>query len=659
VNKLFWDTETALIAQGLAAPPLACLSYETFDARGLLHWTEAVPFFERHLRDESVLFVGHHVAYDFAVMAAHEPRLLPLIFKAYKENRVTDTMLRMKLLDISVGHFRGYDQEIENEKTGKISSVFRKFDYNLDFCYRRATKGKDALDKDTWRLRYGELIPVPMAEWPEGAKHYSQKDATATRVVYEFEEWYEQQVIKQYLALENRHIHNPEPLADQFRQARAAFWIELMAVWGIRTNPDFVGTLEEEVIEYEAKLQKILEDEGLVRSDGSRIMAAVEHRMRIACESAGREPRKTDKGNIKTSEEACKETGDPILLAYADYNSLSAVQSKDVPLLLEGREMPIHARFESIVATGRTSCSKPNIQNIRRLPGIRECFVPRPGKVFIDADYDGLELRTLAQVCMSWLGKSALADVLNKGDDPHLSVASTILHRPYSDIKSRKKEPDVFNARQLGKAANFGFAGGLGYTSFVSYAKMSGVIITEEEAKELKVNWMKTFPEMKDYFALIDSWTREMSREENPDGCLAIEHLFSKRLRGDCFYTVGCNSPFQGLGADATKAAGFLIAEECYIKKDSPLFGSRIVNYIHDQFLVETDDVPEAHDAAMRLAELMCIGAAPFLPDVPATVKEPLLARSWSKNAEQVWLEGRLVPWEKPYEVKFREAAHA
>jgi DNA polymerase-1 len=86
-------------------------------------------------------------------------------------------------------------------------------------------------------------------------------------------------------------------------------------------------------------------------------------------------------------------------------------------MLRMGVEFPIHTRFD-IVETGRTSSSGPNVQNIRRLPGIRECFVPRDGWWFMQADYPGLELKTLAQVCIWLLGQSRLAEVLNARTRP-------------------------------------------------------------------------------------------------------------------------------------------------------------------------------------------------------------------------------------------------
>ncbi len=660
MKRLTWDTETALFGPGRMAPPLSCVAWMQEGVGGLLDHEECKEWFIERLKDPECLHVGHHIAYDMAVLSAEHPELLPLIFKAYRENRVTDTMLRQMLLDNAIGRFGGRWVEQYNAKHEREDKFIKIF-YSLDDCYFRATKKR--LDKDSWRKKYGGLRGVPIHAWPDGARRYPLDDVRATDAVYVWQDHLNKQIIDGYTSIDAGHVEEPEPLADQFAQARAAFWIQLMSVWGIRTNPDRVDEVEVFVIAELDKIRGTLKESGLVRADGTRNLDAASQRMVSAMNGEGN-CKKTKTGRVQLTEEACRESGDPLLIDYAELTSLSNVLSKDIPALRQGKILPIHSSFRSLVATGRTSSSSPNIQNIRRLAGIRECFVPRPGKVFLDCDYDCLELRTLAQTCLTLLGKSRLAEIINEGQDPHLMFAAELMHISYQEAKERKEDADVQEMRQLAKAANFGFPGGLGIETFIKFAQGYKVFLTEEEARVLKNNWFKAFPEMEDYFALISKYTKE----DKDEGFAHIEQLFTKRLRGETTYTAACNSYFQGLGADATKAAGFQIAYECYVDKTSPLFGCRIVNYIHDQFLVECDE-DRAHEAAFRLARVMEEYANPFLPDVPAKVGSPMVTRCWSKDTKQVWdrprkrddgtidINARLIPWDKEFEVKKKKKA--
>jgi hypothetical protein len=56
----------------------------------------------------------------------------------------------------------------------------------------------------------------------------------------------------------------------------------------------------------------------------------------------------------------------------------------------------------------------------------------------------------------------------------------------------------------------------------------------------------------------------------------------------------------------------------------------------------------------MELQRLMVKAMEMWCPDVPARAT-PALARCWSKDAEPIWVDGSLVPWDVPTE----EAAEA
>src|SRR5690606_12118267 len=236
----------------------------------------------------------------------------------------------------------------------------------------------------------------------------------------------------------------------------------------------------------EYKYTTTIEAHTLVRSDGVRHTKAAKARM-VRVMGGESNCRRTKKGEIQLDEDACKASGDELLESYSALSKLQSVVKKDIPALLQGISMPIHANFNSLIATGRTSCSKPNIQNIRRLPGIRECFIPRKGHVFLDADYDGLELRTLAQACLKIVGWSKLAETLNAGWDPHLMVAAEILNISYEEAVVREKDEDVQNARKTAKEGNFGFPEGLGIEALIVFAtKIDNVPLSPDGGKRSK-----------------------------------------------------------------------------------------------------------------------------------------------------------------------------
>lgn len=587
LTPIAFDTETALIAPGLLAPPLVCVSYPD----RLLHHTEARADVQAMIEGDRVL-VGHNVAFDWAVICAKWPDLLPAVFAKYARGQITDTMIREKLIDIA-------------------SSGRKKSRYSLAaLCEKHLDR---TLEKDAFRLGYGKLHGVPLDQWEEGAKLYAIEDARTTLEVWRAQE------------------ARAEVLADQYRQTRGAWWLHLISCWGIKTDPVAVAELEAVLRDKYNELESGLIAAGLVRTNGTRDMKAAARRML----SAVKNPQLTGTGKPKIDRDSCEMSGDPVLIDYARISAIKKRLSTDVPLLQRGL---IQTRFNTLLETGRTS-SSPNIQNLPRSGGVRECFVPRPGCVFAAADYGAFELRTVAQAMIKIGIPSKLAEALNKGFDPHLEVARQVVGCTYEQAAERLAAGDekIGNARQVGKVANFGFPGGLGLARFCDFARSGyGVTITEEEARNLKQKWITAWPEFRHYFEWVST--------QCGTGKAKMKQVFVDRYRGGCSYTEACNTMFQGLAADAAKHAGFLVSRACYADPASPLYGARIVNFVHDELIVEVRDDETAADAAEELARLMVEGAAKFLPDVPP-IAEPLLMRRWSKKAKPARdAGGRLIP---------------
>jgi hypothetical protein len=395
-------------------------------------------------------------------------------------------------------------------------------------------------------------------------------------------------------------------------------------------------------------------------------------------------PLKTDDGRIylnlnciSLDSDACEQSDDPILQLYSEYQSLAKTLANDIPMLRAGAVLPVHSRFETLLETGRTSSSKPNVQNVRRLPGIRECFVPRDGCVFVDVDFAMLELHTLAQVCLWVLGYSHLGTALNAGKDPHLMIAARIMRKAYDECKALKEAGDseLDNARTAGKGLNFGKGGALGVDTFVIYAWTNYRIrLTRERVVELFEIYDSLWTEVPEYHKWIKSlkdpfffrtFTDPKTGEEKKLTRFNVVQPWSGRLRARAKFCAACNTPFQGLGADVAKRALWLAWRATVglseLGEADPLYGCHIVNFVHDSIMVEAPEA-RAHDAALRLQALMQQASAEILRDVPGKA-DIVVTRRWSKKAQQwrepcgscgsklkckcdTWASRRIIPWD-------------
>ena len=593
--------------------------------------------------------MGHNVAYDLGVVCAQWPDLIPLVFDKYDRGGVTDTLIRDQLIQIAKGEFRGWFNE-QTQESGAVT-------YHLADLVRRHL-GR-TLAKEGFRLFYRVFDQIPdigawdavaemfqmmcrAGKWPDWtaglddedkagllaadpseARTYALEDARTTLAVYEAQERY-----------------GPSVFVDQYRQTYAAFCLHLASAWGVHTDPEKVKKLADGLRADFDRLQGELMRANIVRPSGTVDTEAARQAMLAACVQEGIKPALTPKGAISLSADSCARVEDEgsYITQYSEYVQLRKSLSNDIKMLESATDTPLQPRYD-MADTGRTRASR-GFQAISKTGGIRECFVPRPGKVFAQGDYEALELHTLAQWCLSHGIPSKLAEALNAGKDVHTMMGATMLGITYEEGLARKKAGDKAfkDARQKAKPINFGFPGGLGIEKFVNFARIQyGVVMSEAEARQAKEAWLTLWPEMHQFFYL--------SAQATAGGQLATEtHLFSGRIRGGCRYTALCNGRFQGLGADAAKSGLCLVTRACYAEPDSPLYGARPIGFFHDEILAEVA-IDVAPEAAVELGRLMMKGADIFLPDVKSKV-DPLLMEYWSKDAEPVKdANGRLTVW--------------
>lgn len=394
---------------------------------------------------------------------------------------------------------------------------------------------------------------------------------------------------------------------------------------------------------------------------------------------------RTDKGAVQTSRDALMESGDGVLEEYALVSEVAKMRGTYLPFIEQGTRYPINARSNVLLDTGRSSYDGV-IQLMPKSGGIRETITAQAGHLIASDDYSAIELCTFAQAKLDILGRSTMADLINSTKDPgslHTAFAARMIGTTLDDLAARIKAGEALakNFRQAAKAANFGFGGGMGAATFVlakrkrsegstwspdGQVEYAGIrlciymlgaercgteMVTEwgrradmpptcvkclECAEDLRGQWFTQWPEAKPYFDFV-------SRQVYAGG--SVTQLRSGRVRGDVNFTAAANGYFQALAADGAKCALARVSREMYLDTQSPMYGSRVVLFAHDELVAS---VPEdrAHESALRMAEVMVEGMRVYVPDVHVAV-EPALMRRYSKSAGPVYgADRRLVAWE-------------
>ena len=110
------------------------------------------------------------------------------------------------------------------------------------------------------------------------------------------------------------------------------------------------------------------------------------------------------------------------------------------------------------------------------------------------------------------------------------------------------------------------------------------------------------------------------------------------RLRAGATYTARHNTIFQGLTSDGAKLGLWRVWRA----------GFRVVNFIHDQLLVEVPAGGDLRTAAEQIKAEMIAGMREVIPDVAVDVDYAATSRWW-KGAKAVFdRKGRLLLWEPP-----------
>ena len=506
------DTETEIIKDP-EVPPLALAIASDGRQHVLIHPDDVGEFLLTHSQAE---FVCHNVAFDFWVIHEHltetgEVDALKFWVHLVKAHRLHDTML----LDILLRLARGAGG-IEKRDLAIVTRFYT---------------GLEISKEDQYRLRFGELIDCDWETAEPGFFQYAIKDAICTLLVYQI---MRSQAVEAMTAQGRRsapkgpiEIYPDAParfgLLSEAIQVEGAIALAATTRNGLHTHAERLKTAKEE---FQQELESVI-DEFITHYPGI-LLQDTTGQLRLTKSGL---PRKShvnlDKSLLAAVDEICQRTGTTVtakstpkgkishsvgewkdlidqsafLSLWASYERLTKKKQ-----FFEALSEPVlHPRYQVLIRTGRTSCSKPNMQNIPRDGEFRNVIVPSPGHLLLVVDYSFIELVTLAAVCQARFGSSRLADVIKKGVDPHCYTAAILAGISLKQFMSLKHtDPARFkSARQQAKPVNFGVPGGMGPTALVAYAKATyGVQMTQQEAEDFHHRLTtKIYPELGQYLA--------------------------------------------------------------------------------------------------------------------------------------------------------------
>ena len=286
---------------------------------------------------------------------------------------------------------------------------------------------------------------------------------------------------------------------------------------------------------------------------------------------------------------------------------------------------------------------------------IRTALVPGPGKIFADADFSAIEARVVA-----WLaGEEWVLEVFRSHGKIYEATASQMFGVPIDRI--RKGNPE-YALRQKGKVATLalGFGGNAGALINMGALKMG---LAEEELPEIVRRWREANPNICRYWKKVEGAALQTLRTGRPNAAGRVQFSLQGSADGQVFLTAALPSgrslyyAHPGIGAgkfgeavtywgvqqssrrwecldtwggklteNIVQATARDILAEAVERLEAA--GYPVVFHIHDEVVVEAEDLGDAESNGAQLRDIARIMGAPvsWAPGLP------LKAEGWTDH---------------------------
>ena len=262
-----------------------------------------------------------------------------------------------------------------------------------------------------------------------------------------------------------------------------------------------------------------------------------------------------------------------LILAYREKTKIKSTYLEGLTNFIDSKTGRIYPTFnQTVTATGRLSCTNPNIQNIPVKTDygdkIRKAFVAPKGKLLVSLDYSQIELRLMAHFSED----EELIRAFEKDIDVHCLTASKIYGVEIDKVSAQM--------RRDGKTVNFAIIYGISAFGLAKSLKVS-----RDKAKKFIENYFNEYTGVKRY---IEKTILE-AKEKGYVKTLYNRKRFIKGLTGrnhkerEFAKRVAVNTPIQGTAADIIKLA--MVS----IDKNEKDFNAKIIMQIHDELIFEVE----------------------------------------------------------------------
>lgn len=509
-------------------------------------------------QNSQALFIGHNLKYDFHVLL-NENIALPA--HAY------DTMIASYLLRPHINQ-HGLDQLVL-DKYGKIK-----------LSYKELT----TIDKKQVTI---DQIPI------EEVCHYCCEDVDYTlRLKHHFENAIEQ-----------------ENLERVFREIEMPLLYVLLEMErrGIYINSQYFSALSLEFKEKLTGLEKNIYEkcgETFNIKSPKQLSHILFEKLELPY------PGKKKKTGFSTKMEILETLAQDYPLAqeiieYRLFEKLRSTYVDALPSQLNPHTHRIHPSFnQSVTATGRLSCTNPNLQNIpiRSNDGkkIRKGFIPQKENwSYLAADYSQIELRLLAHLSED----PKLIEAFLHDEDIHAFTASLMFNVPIEEVTK--------TMRYHAKTVNFGIIYGqqaFGLSKELGIDVKSAAIFIDKYFERYPL--VKSFIEKNIVQAHELGYSQTLFGRKRPlDDLQASNKMI--RMQAERF---AINTPIQGTQADIIKMAMTKIQQALKQKK----LRSYMVLQIHDELIFEAPDeeLTELQEIVSEIMQNICMMKVPLKVDI-------------------------------------------